>query len=118
MNGDVAPKLTNLETTFISYKDMEDGWKFGLCYLVESLVLVDEPTTKVNDFLSFVEDEEFFFQYPWGLDSYYKTYTGVNKNMLHYKRKYLEKMQKKKKDLEAKYAYMVIFLHCSIGHMG
>ena len=52
----------------------------------------------------------FFFQYPWGLDSYYKTYAGVNKDMIHYKRSYLEQVRKKKKGPEAKYAIYGYFL--------
>ena len=79
MNGDVDMKVTDLENAFLSCEDVEDGWKLGLCYLVEGLLLADEPTSKVNlDFLSFIKDEDFFFQYPWGLDSYYKTYASVN----------------------------------------
>ena len=63
MNGDVALKLTNLENTFVSCDEVEDDSKLGLYYLVEGLLLVDEPTSKVNlDFLSFVEDEGFKLQ--------------------------------------------------------
>ena len=62
MNGDIVPKVTNLENAFVNYDDMEDSWKLDLCYLVEGLLLADEPTSKVNlDFFSFVEDEDFFF---------------------------------------------------------
>ena len=62
MNGNVAPKLSDLEDAFLSCEDVEDYWKLGNLYLVESLLLADKPTSKVNlDFLSFVEDEEFFF---------------------------------------------------------
>ena len=105
INDDVAPKLTDLGNAFVSCDNVEDGWKLGICYLVEGLLLADEPTSKVKlDFLSFVEDEEFFFQYPWVLDLYYKTYTSVNKDMVHYKRNYLEQVRKKKKGPEAKYA--------------
>ena len=88
MNGDVHPKLSELEDAFLSYQDVEDCWKLDLCYLVEGLLLADESQSEVNiDFLSFVEDEEFFFffsQYPWGLDTYHKTMFGVNKDMVHY----------------------------------
>ena len=68
MNDDVASKLTSLENVFVSCNDVEDGWKLGLCYLVEGLLLADEPTSKVNlDFLSLVEDREFFFSIYLGL---------------------------------------------------
>ena len=30
INGDVAPKLTNLENAFLSCKDVGDGWKLDL----------------------------------------------------------------------------------------
>ena len=62
MNGDIAPKLTDLENAFLSCKDVEDGCKLGLYYLVEGMLLPDEPTSKVNlNFFLFVEDEERFF---------------------------------------------------------
>ena len=48
MNNDVAPKLTDLENAFVSCDDVEDGWKLDLCYLVEGLLLADEPKSKVN----------------------------------------------------------------------
>ena len=90
MNNDVTSKLTDLENAFLSCEDVEDCWKLGLCYLVENLLFADEPTSKVNlDFLLFVEDEEFFFQYPWGLDLYYKIYVGINKDVIHYKNIYI-----------------------------
>ena len=58
MNGDVHLKLSYLEDAFLSYKNVEDYWKLGFYYLVEGLLLADEPWSKVNiDFLSFVEDE-------------------------------------------------------------
>ena len=61
INADVAPKLIDLENVFPSNGDVEDGWKLGFCYLVEGLLLAYELTSKVNiDFLSFVEDEDFF----------------------------------------------------------
>ena len=87
MNDDVAPKLTDLENSFLSCEDVEDSWKLDFCYLVEGLLLAYKPTSKVNlAFFSFIEDEEFFFfKYPWGLDSYYKIFSGINKDMLHYK---------------------------------
>ena len=92
MNNNIASKLTNLENAFLTCEDVEDCWKLGLCYLVESLLLADEPTSKYNlDFLSFVEDE-FFFQYPWGLNSYYKMYAGINKDVIHYKKKKKKKL--------------------------
>ena len=52
----------------------------------------------------------FFFQYPKGLDLYYKNYAGVNKDMVHYKKNYLEYVRKKKKDPEAKYTIYGYFL--------
>ena len=62
INDVVHPKLLDLEDAFLSCQDVEDCWKLGLCYLVEGLLLADESWSKVNiDFLSFVEDEEFFF---------------------------------------------------------
>ena len=62
MNDDVHPKLSDLEDAFLSCGDVEDCWKPSLCCLVEGLLLIDEPTSKVNlDFLSFIEDEDFFF---------------------------------------------------------
>ena len=39
MNGDVVPKLIDLENVFVSCGDVENGWKLDFCYLVESLLL-------------------------------------------------------------------------------
>ena len=43
MNGDVHSKLADLEDAFLSFQDVEDCWKLCLFYLVEGLLLVDEP---------------------------------------------------------------------------
>ena len=62
MNSDVALKPSNLEYAVLTCEDVEDYWKLGLFYLVERLLLTDEPTSKVNlDFISFFKNEEFFF---------------------------------------------------------
>ena len=86
MNGDVSSKLADLEEAFLSCQDMDDYWKLSLCYLVERLLLAHEPWSTVNiDFLSFVEDDFFFFfQYPWGMNFYHKAINGVDKDTVHY----------------------------------
>ena len=48
MNENLHPKLVDLEDAFLSYQDVEDCWKLGFYYLVEGLLLVDEPWSKVN----------------------------------------------------------------------
>ena len=105
LNGDVSSKLGDLEAAFLNYVDVEDCWKIGLCYLVEVVLLIDEPWSKVNiDLLSYVEDKEFVFQYPWGMDSYHKTLKRVDEDMVYYQNKYMESARKKRKGIEAKYA--------------
>ena len=64
MNDDVASKQADLENSFLNCENVKDSWKLGFCYLIEGLLLVDKPTSTVNlDFISFIEDEDFFFQY-------------------------------------------------------
>ena len=76
--------------------------------MAEVVLLVDEPRSDINiDFLSYIEDEEFFFfffQYSWGMDSYHKTFKGVDKDMVNYQKYYMESARKKRKGTEAKYA--------------
>ena len=43
LNGVASPKLADLEEAFQSCEDVKDCWKFGLCYLAEAVLLVDEP---------------------------------------------------------------------------
>lgn len=52
--------------------------------------------------LSLVDNEEEFFNYPWGRHTYYKTLSGLNKNIVNYKDKYFAKIKDKKKS-EVKY---------------
>ena len=119
MNGDVAPKLTDLENAFLSCEDVDDGWKLSLCYWVEGLLLVDEPTSKVNlDFLSFVKDEEFFFFNIIG------AWTHITRLMLvlikirySTKETVWSRFKRRRKAQRLSTLYLNTFLHFSIGHM-
>ena len=67
LNGDESPKLFYLAEVFQNCQDVEDCWKLRLYYLVEAVLLADEPWSKVNiDFLLYVEDDEFFFSISLG----------------------------------------------------
>ena len=105
LNGVASLKLANLEEAFQSCEYVEDCWKLGLCYLVEPVLLVDAPWSKVNiDFLSYVEEEEFFFSISLGYRLLSQDSQGVDKDMVHYQKNYMESSRKKRKGAEAKYA--------------
>ena len=121
MNDYIASKLADLENSFLNCEDVEDSWKLGFCYLVEGLLLADKPTSKVNlDFLSFIEDEDFFFffQNPWGFDSYHKPMAKLIKIWYITKNKKLlvagSKEEKRPRGLNT--LYIDIFLYYNIRH--
>ena len=121
LNGDVALKLTDLENAFLSCENVEDGWKLDLSYLVEGLLLADEPTSKVNlDFLSFVEDEEFFFFFNilW-VWTHITILRLVLINIWYIKKKKTiwSTKERIRKAHRLSTLYMDIFLHYSIRHM-
>ena len=43
LNGVASPKLVDLEEAFQSCEDVEDCRKLDICYLVEAVLLADEP---------------------------------------------------------------------------
>ena len=43
LNGDVFLKLWDLEVAFLNCVDVQDCCKLGLCYIVEVVLLADEP---------------------------------------------------------------------------
>ncbi|PON75434.1 hypothetical protein TorRG33x02_245280 [Trema orientale] len=93
-----------LEAAFLNCGDTEDAWKLGLCYLVDSLLLVGESTKKIDlDILSYIENEDEFFQFPRGHESFHKTMAGLKKDMDYYRKQYLKLVAEKKKCAECKY---------------
>ncbi|PON34062.1 hypothetical protein PanWU01x14_347620 [Parasponia andersonii] len=74
LNNAANMRSGELEAAFLNCEEKEDVWKLGLCYLVDGLLMVQESSTKIiMDMLSFVENEEDFFNYPWGMRSYERT---------------------------------------------
>ncbi|PON34685.1 hypothetical protein PanWU01x14_342370 [Parasponia andersonii] len=104
LNNTANVRSGELEAAFLNCEEKEDVWKLGLCYSVDGLLMTQESSTKIMmDMLSFVENEEEFFNYPWGRRSYERTFPSLNKDMMHQRENYLEKMKNNKKDKEAKY---------------
>ncbi|PON62407.1 Ulp1 protease family, C-terminal catalytic domain containing protein [Parasponia andersonii] len=104
LNNAANVRSCELEAAFLNCEEKEDVWKLGLCYLVDGLLMAQESSTKIMmDMLSFVENEEEFFNYPWGRRSYERTFPSLNKDMLHQRENYIQKMKNNKKDKEAKY---------------
>ncbi|PON50136.1 hypothetical protein TorRG33x02_315590 [Trema orientale] len=74
LNNEANVRSGELEAAFLNCEEKEDIWKLGLCYLVDGLLMAHESSTKIlMDMLSFVENEEDFFNYPWGRRSYERT---------------------------------------------
>ncbi|PON54415.1 hypothetical protein PanWU01x14_194940 [Parasponia andersonii] len=66
--------------------------------------MAQESNTKIlMDMLSIVENEEDLFNYPWGRRSYERMFPSLNKNIMHQRENYIQKMKKNKKAKEAKY---------------
>lgn len=104
LNNEANVRSGELEAAFVNCEEKEDVWKLGLCYLVDGLLMAQESSTKIlMDMLSFVENEEDFFNYPWGRRSYERTFHSLNKDMMHQRENYLLKMKKNKKAKEAQY---------------
>ncbi|PON78035.1 Ulp1 protease family, C-terminal catalytic domain containing protein [Parasponia andersonii] len=104
LNNVTNVRSGELEAIFLNCEDKEDVWKLGLCYLVDGLLMAQESNTKIMmDMLSFVENEEDFFNYPWGRRSYERTFPSLNKDMMHQRKNYLQKIKNNKKAKEAKY---------------
>ncbi|PON78353.1 hypothetical protein PanWU01x14_019910 [Parasponia andersonii] len=65
LNNAANVRFGELEAAFLNCKETEDVWKLGLCYLIDGLLMAQESSTKIMmDMLSFVENEEEFFNYP------------------------------------------------------
>ncbi|PON36494.1 hypothetical protein PanWU01x14_328030 [Parasponia andersonii] len=104
LNNEANVRFCELDTSFLNCEEKEDVWKLGLCYLVDGLLMAHESSTKIlMDMLSFVENEEDFFNYLWGRQSYERTFPSLNNDMMHQMENYLQKMKKNKKAKEAKY---------------
>ncbi|PON54470.1 hypothetical protein TorRG33x02_302530 [Trema orientale] len=103
LNNKANVRSGELEAAFLNCEE-EDKWKLGLCYLVDGLLMAHESSTKIlMDMLSFVENEEDFFNYSWGRRSYERMFPSLNKDMMHQRENYLQKMKKNKKAKEAQY---------------
>lgn len=84
---------SKLEEVFKACKDVEDTWKLGLCFLVDSVLYGNEPVAAIEkDLLLVVEDLDFFYNYPWGHKSFEKTLGSYRKDMRKQRAKYLEKV--------------------------
>ncbi|PON65886.1 Ulp1 protease family, C-terminal catalytic domain containing protein [Parasponia andersonii] len=106
LNNAANVRSGELEAAFLNCEEKEDVWKLGLYYLVDRLLMVQESSTKIMmDMLSFVENEEDFFNYPWGRRSYERMFPSLNRDMMHQRENYLQKMKNNKKAKEAKYTY-------------
>ena len=104
LNNEAMVRSGELEAAFVNCEEKEDVWKLGLCYLVDGLLMAQESGTKIQmDMLSFVENEEDFFNYPWGRRSYERTFYSLNKDMNRQRENYINKIKKNKKEKEAQY---------------
>ncbi|PON57913.1 Ulp1 protease family, C-terminal catalytic domain containing protein [Parasponia andersonii] len=104
LNNKANVRSSELEAAFLNCEEKEDVRKLGFCYLVDGLLMAQESSTKIlMDMLYFVENEEDFFNYPWGRRSYERTFPSLNKDMMYQRENYLQKMKKNKKAKEAKY---------------
>ncbi|XP_062085260.1 uncharacterized protein LOC133791349 [Humulus lupulus] len=98
LNNKECLSSEELEDGFKRCDVKEDVWKLGLCFLVDSLLLPSEPKMKCFiDVLSMVENEDDFFNYPWGRLSYEKTLFGLAKDMERLRNKYLKNVEQKRK---------------------
>ncbi|PON51358.1 hypothetical protein PanWU01x14_217250, partial [Parasponia andersonii] len=91
LNNAAFVRSGELEAAFLNCEEKEDVWKLGLCYLVDGLLMAQESSTKIMmDMLSIVENEEEFFNYPWGRRSYERTFPSLNKDMMHQRENYVQ----------------------------
>ncbi|XP_062100086.1 uncharacterized protein LOC133805957 [Humulus lupulus] len=98
LNNKECLSSEELEDGFKRCDVKEDVWKLSLCFLVDSLLLPSEPKKKCFiDVLSMVENEDDFFNYPWGRLSYEKTLFGLTKDMERLRNKYLKNVEQKRK---------------------
>ncbi|PON50728.1 hypothetical protein PanWU01x14_221000 [Parasponia andersonii] len=104
MNNSKFVRSGESEPAFLNCSNTEEAWKLGLYYLVDSLLLAGESTKKTDlDILSYVENEDEFFQFLWGHESFDKTMVGLKKDIDHYRKQYLKLVAEKKKPAEYKY---------------
>ena len=84
--------------------NVDDLWKLGLVYFVDGVLLTHERKTSIDrNLLSLVEDEESFFKYPWGKESYKKTFGSLKKDMGRIRELWRRSHDNKRKQVEAKY---------------
>ena len=84
LNDSNIVKSHELEAAFSLLNDKDDAWKLGLVYFIDGVFYSHQPNSKVEMYLfSLVESEEDFFKYPFGRESFHRTFPGVDKGMVH-----------------------------------
>ena len=102
LNDEDSISSIKLENAFANCTEAEDVWKLGLCYLVDAFIFGQEPKNKIfMDMLSFVENEAFFFSYPWGRICFENTIRGLNKSPESLENLYKGQLKKKGKTAAA-----------------
>ncbi|KAM6560615.1 hypothetical protein CsatA_029854 [Cannabis sativa] len=94
-------KRVTFKTLWLAFEacDVDDDvYKLGLCAFVEGVLLSRAEGVYIwTDMLKLVENEEKFFEYPWGLLSYQKLLSSTTKNMQQLRQNYMDKNDKTKK---------------------
>ena len=104
LNDNASVRSQELNDAFIGCIEEEDAWKLGLCYFVDGVLHANVSQTKADMYMfSLVENEEAFFQYPFGKHAFKKTIFELDKDMINYRGIYKKAIKAKKKVTEAKY---------------
>ncbi|XP_060969916.1 uncharacterized protein LOC115695232 [Cannabis sativa] len=94
-------KRVTFKTLWLAFEACDvadDVYKLGLCAFVEGVLLSRAEGVYIwTDMLKLVENEEKFFEYPWGLLSYQKLLSSTTKNMQQLRQNYMDKNDKTKK---------------------
>ncbi|XP_060972358.1 uncharacterized protein LOC133038280 [Cannabis sativa] len=94
-------KRVTFKTLWLAFEACDvadDVYKLGLCAFVEGVLLSRAEGVYIwSDMPKLVENEEKFFEYPWGLLSYQKLLSSTFKSMTDLRKNYLDKSTKDKK---------------------
>ncbi|XP_060968725.1 uncharacterized protein LOC115720433 [Cannabis sativa] len=94
-------KRVTFKTLWLAFEACDvadDVYKLGLCAFVEGVLLSRAEGVYIwTDMLKLVENEEKFFEYPWGLLSHQKLLSSTTKNMQQLRQNYMDKNDKTKK---------------------
>ncbi|KAM6558893.1 hypothetical protein CsatA_028132 [Cannabis sativa] len=92
-------KRVTFKTLWLAFEACDvadDVYKLGLCAFVEGVLLSWAEGVYIwTDMLKLVENEDNFFEYPWGLLSYQKLLSSTTKNMQQLRQNYMDKVSSK-----------------------